>query len=503
MPIPSALDPERAAREICTTRSLTFDRTLGSGAVGDVFLVRGAGARYALKVLRNREAPGLESFEREMKALVDHPSPFTVRIYAFGTTPAPWYLMDHHEMSLAQWITAHPDRDTERDTAERFLNDALCGLAEWHGRTPRVVHGDINPGNILVDPVRASAVLADPSLAALRGPRGTDLTGGGLIGGTRGYADPSGNVRTAAADVYAMGATMYAVLARRLEMPDSLADAVGDDMKLTGAERGIILKALERDVAARFADAAEMFEAFEGNPVGDVGPADPSPSRSFSAGTTAYALGFVALVGVIVFGVWTGRRADVRGVRPTAPASASVGTVTARDASPQRFAVTTDAGMGSPVVARSVSFGRVARPVASSTPLPAAVVSSTPIPPTIPQRIAALWPVTASASPSPSPTPSHPVKAQDRATPPPSGWELIDQARIALEQGDRNRAQGLYRQAAAHAESRADANRALGLLYFKVGAYAGAVDHLERYLSLRPEAPDRREIENLISRSRS
>ena len=134
---------------------------------------------------------------------------------------------------------------------------------------------------------------------------------------------------------------------------------------------------------------------------------------------------------------------------------------------------------------------------ATSTPKPTAThtASPTPKPPTPTATLAATdTPVAAAASPPPAPTSPPQVSAPDSSAATvhwASGRELMDQGNweAAIE--------------ALNKALQADpdfplAHRDLGICYYQIEDYAQTVSHLERYLELQPDDPERADIEKVI-----
>jgi WD40 repeat protein/class 3 adenylate cyclase/type II secretory pathway predicted ATPase ExeA len=89
-----------------------------------------------------------------------------------------------------------------------YLSQTAAALDHLHGHQPPVVHQDVKPGNLILVP-DGDVVLVDFGLSV---PGGTDRPG--RYGGTRGYAAPelAAGTATAAADVYGLAATAFALL---------------------------------------------------------------------------------------------------------------------------------------------------------------------------------------------------------------------------------------------------------------------------------------------------
>ena len=221
---------------------------------------------------------GLHRFhaERQILATLDHPN--VARVLDGGATPdgRPYLVM---ELVRGDRIDRHADAN-DLSTAERvrLLAGACAGVAHAHARG--IVHRDLKPSNILVSGNVAKVV--DFGLATAAGAGGgPTLTRTGDILGTPGFLSPeqaSGRAKAAApaADVFALGATLYALLTGR---PPFRADTPWQAIRLTLEEEpvpparlspglsrdleSICLKCLEKDPARRYPSAAELADDLE------------------------------------------------------------------------------------------------------------------------------------------------------------------------------------------------------------------------------------------------
>lgn len=181
---------------------------IGSGRTATVWLARDTrtGTYVAVKELHLPTERGdalegltLERFEREVRSLgrlVDVPG--VCRVFEVGVDRAgiPWFVAEH--MSGGP-LSSYGGRLSREDC--RMLFGALAAAHERG-----IVHGDISPGNVLLDS-SGSPVLADFGLARLGPASGNDVPGGM----TPAYAAPErirGAAATAPADVYALAASL-------------------------------------------------------------------------------------------------------------------------------------------------------------------------------------------------------------------------------------------------------------------------------------------------------
>jgi serine/threonine-protein kinase PknK len=197
-----------------TSSRYHFLRTLGSGAAGGVFLVEDrlrGGAPVALKRIGARADDLLRaSFEREFAVLAQVALPGVARVLDFGLAErdgsdpgGPFF--------TRTYIEGEPlDRAVSRlPVASRIalMGRVAAVVAPLHRQG--IVHGDLKPANVIVDPGGEPHVI-DFGLA--RGERERGAEG---AGGTPAFMAPElleGGAPSVRSDVYALGATLWAVL---------------------------------------------------------------------------------------------------------------------------------------------------------------------------------------------------------------------------------------------------------------------------------------------------
>lgn len=258
-------------------------RLLGDGAQGRVYLAEEDEPRreIALKVLRNASAQRefQQRFLREIEVLARLEHPAIARVYSAGTadTPAgrvPYLAMEYvRGTDLASHCTlkALPLRERLRLLVE------ICA-AVHHAHTRGVIHRDLKPGNILMDPEGRPKVL-DFGVAHVASDEREPMTVAGQVLGTLTYMSPEllGGAALNAdprSDVYSLGAIAYELVGGAPPYP-ALANSTilaAIDLVRSGAPprlsalapvaRGdletIVMKALAADPAQRYGSAAEL-----------------------------------------------------------------------------------------------------------------------------------------------------------------------------------------------------------------------------------------------------
>ncbi len=207
--------------------------------------------------------------------------------------------------------------------AARLMLQVAHGLAQAHHAG--TVHRDVKPGNIMITP-DGSAKLLDFGIAKFAG--GGDLTRTGTTVGTIAYMSPEhvrGGVADARGDVWALGVVLYEMLTGTRPFTGR------DDYELLQAiiERPvpplparehsglgrIVLRALDRDPARRYANAGEMAHAIEQmlQPTPTVATAVSAsrPGRSRVAIVTVV----IAVAAVATTGLWAWRSNGTRTAR--------------------------------------------------------------------------------------------------------------------------------------------------------------------------------------------
>ena len=192
---------------------------LGAGGMAIVYAARqtSLGRMVALKVL----TPSLSSdeefvrrFELEAKtvARLDHPN--IVSVFDAGQSGGHLFLAMRliNGPTLAELLQQGGPMPTERVIG--LLTQIAAAIDYAHGSS--VIHRDIKPGNILVEPDdRAS--LADFGIA--RDTSRSQRTRAGVLAGTPEYLAPEvirGRPASAASDLYALGVVAFQMLAGRV-----------------------------------------------------------------------------------------------------------------------------------------------------------------------------------------------------------------------------------------------------------------------------------------------
>lgn len=233
----------------------------------------------ALKVLRPaaRSLGGDARLRREAQALARLSHPGIAQVYHVGVLEPP----DDRAFVAMELVDGRPINDAARDRPLRERVALLASVAEavGHAHVRGVVHRDLKPANVLVDGMGRPKVL-DFGVARLLDDPGnsTALTHEGDLVGTLGWMAPEQRrgptpIVDQRADVYALGALAYEVLAGRpafalagMDMAAQLRTleqvqatplgAISPDLR--GDLASIVRQAMERDPDRRYNSAGEF-----------------------------------------------------------------------------------------------------------------------------------------------------------------------------------------------------------------------------------------------------
>jgi serine/threonine protein kinase/formylglycine-generating enzyme required for sulfatase activity len=274
-------------------------REIGRGGMGVVYEAEqvSLGRRVALKVLPYAavlDPRQLERFRTEAQAAASLEHPHIVPVYSVGSADGLHYFAMRlvEGRSLAEVVTriredlhrsprraealggslVAPSAGREAAYARsvaRLGRQAADALE--HAHELGVIHRDVKPANLLLDD-RGDVWVADFGLARVQTK--ARMTTAGTMLGTIPYMSPEqirGDPVDHRSDVYSLGATLYEVLALRAAFPGHRPHSVLQAVLTREPDRPrrwrrwippdlekIVLKAMEKDPARRYATAGEM-----------------------------------------------------------------------------------------------------------------------------------------------------------------------------------------------------------------------------------------------------
>ncbi len=250
------------------------------------------GRPIAIKVLREQYAHNAEfvaRFEREAQALARLSHPHMVQVYDHGRDgDVHFIVMEYVEGEDLKTLLRRAGPLEEEQV--RRIGAQVCDVLDYAHRMG-IVHRDIKPQNILVTPEGAVKV-TDFGIA--RSLASATITETGTVLGSVQYLSPEqarGQSVGHQADLYSLGVVLYeaatgqlpfdgdtpvAIALRHMHDPPPIPRRHGE--RLSPALEGIILTALAKEPARRYASAREMRDDLEGSTAHWRGRADTEPT---------------------------------------------------------------------------------------------------------------------------------------------------------------------------------------------------------------------------------
>ncbi len=285
--LPSVLLPEHFIRRdllVLVQQAIgerySVEREVARGGAGRVFLaIDPSGQRVALKVLHPELAVSVtaERFLREIALLKRLDHPLIARLLDYGEQN--WLV--YYAMSFADGPTlrGHLERVRQAsvDDVVRIAMDLLSALGYAHRNG--IMHRDVKPDNIIL--AAQGAMLLDFGIAKAIEAAGTErLTKSGFTVGTSSYMSPE---QVAAldtidhrSDLYSLGCVLFEALSGHPPFSHR-SEAIVLQMQLTAPPPDVrvyrrdvpetlatvLMKAMEKDPAARWQSADQMRAALE------------------------------------------------------------------------------------------------------------------------------------------------------------------------------------------------------------------------------------------------
>jgi len=255
-----------------------IDRLLGRGSQGEVYLARdpGLGRMVAIKTLHLQPRAGTTvpaSLLREARTagMLAHPN--IVPVFEFGADGELQFVVFEYVQGQTLKGLLASGGALAPPAAVVMLSQILAGMA--HAHAAGVVHGDLSPANILISTGGAPRVTDFGIAAMLQGQRGT----AGPLSGTLRYMAPErfqNQPSSTRSDVFALGllffemltgapafhadsehGLIYQLLYEPTPLPSQKASGIDPELD------AIVLRALDKNPARRYADAGEMKQAID------------------------------------------------------------------------------------------------------------------------------------------------------------------------------------------------------------------------------------------------
>ncbi|HEX5309435.1 MAG TPA: Stk1 family PASTA domain-containing Ser/Thr kinase [Solirubrobacteraceae bacterium] len=286
---------------------------LGSGGMADVYLAQDTllGRQVALKLLHHRFASDqefVERFRREASSAAGLSHPNVVAVFDRGEWDDTYYIAMEYLPGRSLKAVVREHGGLAPCDAIDIVVQILLALRFAHKRG--IIHRDIKPHNVILDE-EGRAKVTDFGIARAGA---SDMTMTGSIMGTAQYLSPEqaqGHAVSESSDLYAVGVVLYELLTGRV--PFEGESAVTIALKQVSAQPtppsrlnpevspaldAVVMRALAKDPARRFAGADELIAALQQARAG-IAPAPLPFQIDNGAPTTATALAPAPLVAAL------------------------------------------------------------------------------------------------------------------------------------------------------------------------------------------------------------
>jgi beta-lactam-binding protein with PASTA domain len=251
---------------------------LGSGGMADVYLAEDQllGRQLAVKVLHHHFAEDqefVERFRREASSAAGLSHPNIVAIFDRGEWNGTYYIAMEYVGGRSLKTVVREQGALDPGAAIDIVTQILRAARFAHKRG--VIHRDLKPHNVIIDE-EGRARVTDFGIAKAGA---SDMTLTGSIMGTAQYLSPEqaqGHTVSGRSDLYAVGIILYELLTGSVPFDGETAVAIA--FKQVSAEPrapsesqpgvppaldAVVLRALAKDPAQRFADAEEFIAALQ------------------------------------------------------------------------------------------------------------------------------------------------------------------------------------------------------------------------------------------------
>ena len=263
----------------------TLQSEVGEGGTSAVYKAQHPShGTVALKVLREKlrlDRTAVARFIREAQygTRVLHPN--VVRTIEIGQSENGLHFLAI-EWAPGELLEKYAKQHAPLSTEEAAVVITQIGAAVQAAHVASIIHRDLKPENVMYDPETRQVKLLDFGIATdVQAPADERLTRAGFFVGSLMYIAPealSGEIVTQAADQYSLATIAYYLLTRALPytakapremftqlltLPPIPLNAAKERLKFSMALERVVMKALSKDPASRYADVMAFTQAFQ------------------------------------------------------------------------------------------------------------------------------------------------------------------------------------------------------------------------------------------------
>jgi serine/threonine protein kinase len=233
-------------------------------------------------------------FEREAQIVARLEHPNIIPVYDFDEHESqPYLVLKEIEGRTLKSVMS----ETPMSLNETIRIMSLVASALTYAHQRGILHRDIKPSNIIIDP-EGTPYLTDFGLARMA-QSGSSTMSADMLLGTPHYISPEQakgeNDLDARTDVYSFGVVLYEIVVGRVPFSGTTPYAIVHDHIYTPipnptsvnpnippAVEGVLLKALSKSAADRYASAVELMQAFR-DAIAGITHIDPAPPVALDA----------------------------------------------------------------------------------------------------------------------------------------------------------------------------------------------------------------------------
>lgn len=244
-------------------------KKLAQGGFGAIYRAWDINLKHPCAIKENLETSpaAQQQFIREARVLANlsHPNLPRVTDYFAIQAQGQYLVMDYIEGEDLQEKLDRSAGPLPIAQVLDWINQICDALTYLHGQNPAIIHRDIKPANIKITPA-GQAMLVDFGISKVYEPHLQTTRGARAV--TPGFSpvEQYGQSTTdARSDIYALGATLYAVLTGYVP-PESIQRVVDDTLvppqsintHITPATASVIMRSMQLEPQNRFQRAAEI-----------------------------------------------------------------------------------------------------------------------------------------------------------------------------------------------------------------------------------------------------